>query len=209
MDTSNIYSLTYTGTPGRSTRHDHLKFKIGVAGASETGSCGIDALDQAKELGREIVRHGGVVLTGAASGFPLWAAMGAKEEKGMVIGLSPATNETEHKDVYRMPTEYADLIIYSGFGEPGRDLMFSRSADAIIVGCGRVGTLQEFTVAFQEGKPVGVLEGEGSIAPLVKEITARGEYPTQKIFFESDPKVLVQKLFAFIEAEKKQKASSR
>jgi uncharacterized protein (TIGR00725 family) len=204
MDTNNTYSLTYT-SGSRGSRHDHLKFKIGVAGASDTGTCGIDALDQAKEIGRHIVRNGGVVLTGAASGFPLWAAMGAKEEKGMVIGLSPAVSEAEHKDVYRMPTEYADLIIYTGFGEPGRDLMFSRSADAIIVGCGRVGTLQEFTVAFQEGKPVGVLEGEGSIAPLVKEIAARGGHPTNLIIFDPDPASLVERIVALVRAQKEKR----
>lgn len=183
-------------------KHNYLKLKIGVAGATETGACGIDALDQAKELGREIARQGAMLLTGASSGFPMWAAMGAKEEKGFVIGLSPASTEKEHTDVYRMPLLYTDAVIYTGFGEPGRDLLFSRSADAIIVGCGRVGTVNEFTVAFQEGKPVGVLEGEGSIAPLVKEIVSRGEYPTQKIIFHEDPKVLLQKLLEIIEAEK-------
>jgi len=183
-------------------KHNYLKIKIGVSGATETGACGVDALDQAKELGKEIARQGAILLTGASSGFPMWAAMGAKDEKGFVIGLSPASTEKEHVDVYRMPLLYTDAVIYAGFGEPGRDLLFSRSADAIIVGCGRVGTVNEFTVAFQEGKPIGVLEGEGSIAPLVKDIVARGEYPTQKIVFETDPKMLVQKLLVLIESDR-------
>ena len=183
-------------------KHNYLKIKIGVSGATETGACGVHALDDAKELGKEIIRQGAILLTGASSGFPMWAAMGAKEEKGFVIGLSPASDEKEHMDVYRMPLLYTDAVIYTGFGEPGRDLLFSRSADAIIVGCGRVGTVNEFAIAFEEGKPVGVLEGEGSIAPLVKEIIARGEYPTQKIIFDTEPKMLVQKLLALIETNK-------
>jgi uncharacterized protein (TIGR00725 family) len=183
-------------------KHNYLKIKIGISGATETGACGIDALDQAKELGREVVRQGALLLTGASSGFPMWAAMGAKEEKGTVVGLSPATSEKEHVEVYRMPLLYTDIVIYTGFGEPGRDLLFSRSADAIIVGCGRVGTVNEFTVAFQEGKPIGVLEGEGSIAPLVKDIIGRGEYPTQKVIFDPNPKVLIQKLLAIVESDR-------
>jgi predicted Rossmann-fold nucleotide-binding protein len=101
-----------------------------------------------------------------------------------------------------MPTEYTDLIIYTGFGEPGRDLLFSRSADAIIVGCGRVGSLHEFTVAFQEGKPVGILEGKGSIAPMVKEIMQQGEYPTNSIIFDEDPIALVSKIFALVKEKR-------
>lgn len=189
----------------QSGKHNYLKIKIGVSGASETGTCGIDALDQAKELGREVVRQGAILLTGASSGFPMWAAMGAKEEKGFVLGLSPASTEQEHTDVYRMPLLYTDAVIYTGFGEPGRDLLFSRSADAVIMGCGRVGTVNEFTVAFQEGKPIGVLEGEGSIAPLVKDIIARGGHPTQHVIFETDPKALVQKLMTMIETNRNTK----
>ena len=193
--------LVYYGPARTKEAHNYSKIKIGVAGATETGSCGIDALDQAKELGREIIRQGGVLLTGASSGFPLWAAMGAKEEEGVVIGLSPAANKKEHVETYRLPILYTDILVYTGFGEPGRDLLFSRTADAIIVGCGRVGTVNEFTVAFQEGKPVGVLEGEGSIANLVKDIISRGEYPTNKVIFETDPKVLVEKILKLIDSD--------
>ena len=66
-------------------KHEHLRLKLGVSGAAETGHCGIDALDKAKELGREIARQGAILLTGATTGFPLWSAMGAKEEKGISI----------------------------------------------------------------------------------------------------------------------------
>ncbi len=194
--------LCYNGPIGNGDKHNHLKVKIGVSGATETGSCGVDALDKAKTLGREIVKQGGILLTGATTGFPLWAAMGAKEERGVVIGLSPAASEQEHAEVYRMPLEYTDLIIFTGFGEPGRDLLFTRSCDAIIVGCGRVGTLSEFTVAFQDEKPIGVLEGEGSIAPLIKDIIARGEHPTNLVIFETDPKILVEKILTLIEERK-------
>ncbi len=183
-------------------KHNYLKIKIGVSGASETGTCGINALDQAKEIGREVARAGAILLTGASSGFPMWAAMGAKEEKGFVLGLSPASTEQEHLDTYRMPLLYTDTIIYTGFGEPGRDLLFSRSADAVVIGCGKVASVNEFSVAFEEGKPIGVLEGEGSIAPLVKDIMTRGGYPTQNIIFDTDPRSLVTQLLEIVSRER-------
>ncbi|MFA6324654.1 MAG: hypothetical protein WCX46_00255, partial [Candidatus Paceibacterota bacterium] len=74
-------------------KHGHQQIKICVSGAAETGHCGVGALDLAKELGREIARQGGVIVTGATTGFPMWAAMGAKEVGGTSIGFSPALNE--------------------------------------------------------------------------------------------------------------------
>ena len=61
-------------------------------GAAETGHCGLDAMEKTKELGREIARQGAVLVTGATTGVPLWATMGAKEAGGISIGFSPAVN---------------------------------------------------------------------------------------------------------------------
>ena len=195
--------LCYNGPIGNGDAHNHLKLKIGVSGAAETGTCGINALDESKELGREIIRQGGIIVTGASTGFPLWSAMGAKEEKGVSIGISPASNENEHVETYRLPLDYMDLIIYTGFGFPGRDLLFTRSCDAVIIGCGRIGTVHEFTIAFEDGKPIGVLEGEWTMAETIKDIIARGNRPNDKIVFDSDPKKLVEKVIALIEKDKK------
>jgi uncharacterized protein (TIGR00725 family) len=195
--------LCYNGPIGNGDKNNHLKLKIGVSGAAETGTCGLHAYEQAKELGREIIRQGGLLLTGASTGFPLWSAMGAKEEKGVSIGLSPAANEREHLETYRLPLEYMDLVIYTGFGFPGRDLLFTRSCDAIIVGCGRIGTIHEFTIAFEDGKPIGVLEGEWTMDETIRDIIARSNRPNDKIVFDSDPKVLIQKVIELVQKDKK------
>ena len=63
--------------------------KICVSGAADTGHCGLDAFDKARETGREIARHGAIITTGATTGFPLYAAMGAKDESGFSIGFLP------------------------------------------------------------------------------------------------------------------------
>ncbi len=194
--------LCYNGPIGNGDKHNHLKLKIGVSGAAETGHCGIDALDKAKELGREIVRQGGMLLTGATTGFPLWSAMGAKEEKGVSIGLSPASSEREHVETYRLPVDYMDLIIYTGFGFPGRDLLLTRSCDAIVIGCGRIGTIHEFTIAFEDNKPIGILEGSWTMDETIKEIIERGYRPNEKIVFDADPKRLIEKVLKLVEADK-------
>lgn len=186
--------LCYNGPIGNGDKHNHLKLKIGVCGAAETGTCGPNAFEQGKELGRQIVRQGGILVTGATTGFPLWTAIGAKEEKGVSIGISPAANEKEHVDTYRLPLEYMDLIMYTGFGFPGRDLLFTRSCDAVILGCGRIGTIHEFTIAFEDGKPIGILEGEWTMSDTIKQIIARANRPNDKIVFDKDPHALVQKI---------------
>jgi uncharacterized protein (TIGR00725 family) len=194
IDKNKTEYLCYNGPIGNGDKHNHLKLKIGVCGAAETTTCGVNALEQAKNLGREVVRQGGVLVTGATSGFPLWTAMGAKEEKGVSIGISPAANEKEHVDTYRLPIDYMDLIIYTGFGYSGRDLLFTRSCDAIILGCGRIGTIHEFTIAFEDGKPIGVLEGDWDTSDTIKEIMDRSNRPNDQIIFEKDPKILLKKI---------------
>ncbi|MEK7179054.1 MAG: hypothetical protein AAB727_02245, partial [Patescibacteria group bacterium] len=141
-------------------KHVHLKLKLCVSGAAETGHCGSSVLEKAKALGREIVNHKAVLVTGATTGFPLWAAMGAKEAGGMSVGLSPASSEAEHLETYGLPVDYLDLIVYTGFGFSGRNLLLTRASDAVFIGCGRVGTIKAFTIAFEDKKPIGVLEGE-------------------------------------------------
>ncbi len=178
------------------------KFRICVSGAAETGHCGVDALNSAKKLGHEIIKQGGIILTGATTGFPLWSAMGAKEENGVSIGISPAASPKEHVEAYRLPLEYTDLIMYTGFGYAGRDLLLVRSSEAVIVGCGRVGTIHEFTVAFEDNKPIGVLEGEWEMDETIKRILEKSNRKHEKVVFDSDPKRLVQKIINLIKEDR-------
>ncbi|OGZ30782.1 MAG: hypothetical protein A2931_02365 [Candidatus Niyogibacteria bacterium RIFCSPLOWO2_01_FULL_45_48] len=182
--------------------HSHLKFKIAVSGAAETGHCAPDALEKAKELGREIVRQKGVLVNGATTGFPYWSAMGAKEEGGFTIGLSPASTEKEHVEKYKLPVDYMDMIVYTGFEYSGRNLLLTRSADAVIVGCGRMGTLNEFTIAFEDDKPIGILIGTGGTADMIEEIVEKSHRPNEKIVYDSNPKTLVEKVIELIRKEK-------
>ncbi|MDE2001702.1 MAG: LOG family protein [Patescibacteria group bacterium] len=191
------------------SKRNQLKYKICISGAADTGHCAADAPQKAEELGREIARRGMVLVTGATVGIPYWAAKGAKEEGGMVIGLSPAASEAAHVKTYKLPTDYHDIIVYTGFEYSGRNLLLTRSADAIINVCGRMGTLNEFTIAFEDQKPIGVLEGTGGTADELRGIIGKMHRGPGKVVFSKDIKELLDKVVAEIEMEKKNKDGNR
>lgn len=184
------------------SKHGHQQIKICVSGAAETGHCGIGALEKAKELGREIARQGAVLVTGATTGFPLWAAMGVKEVGGLSIGVSPAASEKEHVEVYKLPIDYMDLIIYTGFGYPGRDLLLVRTSDAVICGCGRIGTIHEFTIAFEDSRPIGIFEGPWEMGDELKLILEKGHRPNSKVAISPDAKKIVSDIIALVKKDK-------
>jgi uncharacterized protein (TIGR00725 family) len=176
--------------------------KIGVSGSAELGHLGLDIFDRAKEVGREIARQGAIITTGATTGFPMYAAMGAKDECGFSIGFSPASTEREHIETYKLPLDYMDVVTYTGFGYSGRDLLFVRSSDAMIIGPGRVGTLNEFSVAFEDHRPMGILQGSWDTDELLQLVIDAAHRPNPKIFFESDVKALVERLIEMVIKEK-------
>lgn len=185
------------------TPHTHLKYKICISGAAETGHCSPDALELTKELGKQVVFQGAVLVTGATTGAPYWAAIGAKDAGGFVIGLSPAASELEHAKKYKLPLDYHDIIIYTGFGYSGRNLLLTRSSDAVLITCGRIGTLNEFTIAFEDHKPIGVLTSAGWMTDdLIRKIIEEGHRGNGKVVYDDDPKRLVEKVLALVKEEK-------
>lgn len=189
-------------------RNEHRKVKICVSGAADTTYCGEGALEIAKELGRQIIKQGGIIVTGATTGWPLWSTMGAKEVGGTSIGLSPAATEREHVEEWGLPLDYLDTIIYTGQGFPGRDILLTRTSDAVVLGCGRIGTLHEFAVAFEDKKPIGILEGDWEMDETLKVVIEHGHRPNPKIIFDQDPKNLIARLIDMVEKDKKSLAEN-
>ncbi len=183
-------------------KHAYFAHKIGVSGSAQVDFLKDSVKETAKELGRSIARHNAVLINGATTGFPYYVAAGAKERKGICMGMSPAESEEEHVNVYRLPLDYMDVITYTGFGYAGRDLLFTRSCDAIVLGPGRVGTIHEFTIAFEDKKPIGILqsadwETDEIFKTIIEKSHRKGE--SGPIFFESDPDLLIEKLIAAID----------
>ncbi|HEY4504894.1 MAG TPA: hypothetical protein VJI73_03950 [Candidatus Paceibacterota bacterium] len=185
-------------------RHEHFKIKIAVSGAADTGHLPEEALTLAKEIGSEIVRQGAVLVTGATTGIPFWSAKGAKEAGGVSIGISPAKDEKDHVESYHLPIDYMDIIMYTGQGYSGRDILMTRTSDAVIECAGRIGTIHEFTVVFEDNKPLGVLEGPWETDDLIREIIKKShrEEDNKKIVYDSDPKRLVAKVIELVQKDK-------
>lgn len=179
-----------------------MRYKIAVSGASQIGHCAKEVIKLAKEVGREIARQNCILISGATTGVPHFSAQGCKEVGGISIGFSPAASKVSHTKVYRLPLDYYDVIVYTGFDYSGRNLLMTRAADGVIIICGRMGTLNEFTIAFEDRKPIGVLEGSGGTADLIKYLTRRPHRRAEKIIYEKDPKILVKKLVELIKKRK-------
>jgi len=180
------------------------QFKICISGGAE-GKHVQKAYPLARKVGEEIAKRGHILITGATSGVPYEAAKVAKEAGGSNIGFSPAGTEIEHKKKFRLPMspKVFDHIIYTEAGYAGRNLLMVRSADATIMIDGRIGTLNEFTVAFEENEIVGVLEGSGGTADEVRRILDVAKKGKRKVIFDRDPVKLVDRVVEMIKKEKK------
>jgi len=179
------------------------RYKICVSGGAE-GTNAEKAYPLARVVGETIAQKGQVLITGATTGVPYQAALACKKAGGSNIGFSPAGTEIEHKKKYRLPMSenVFDHIIYTEAGYAGRNLLMVRSSDATIIIDGRMGTLNEFTVAFEEDEIVGVLEGSGGVADLIRGILQVAGKGMRKVIFDNDPVKLVD---AVIERIKKRK----
>lgn len=179
-----------------------MQYKIAVSGAARVSHCCKAIEEISKEVGREIARQKCILITGATTGVPYFAALGFKEVKGFSIGFSPASSEAAHIKTYKLPIDAFDIIVYTGFDYSGRNLLMTNAADGVIIICGRMGTLNEFTTAFEDQKPIGVLEGSGGIADKIKIIATGPFRGVKKIVYEKNPKKLVEKLIELIKKEK-------
>lgn len=174
-------------------------YQICVSGAAKGKS-----VEQGKELaheaGRAIAKSGHVLLTGATSGLPDHAAHSAKKFGGKSVGLSPASSKIEHVKKYHLPTGCYDTILYTGLHYIGRDTLLIASCDAVVSIGGRIGTLHEFTIAMEMGKPIGFLQGGGGISTEIKDILkAAGREDDENVVFSDDATDLVNKLVAILD----------
>lgn len=168
-------------------------------GASETDAL-IDAeklrvKNLAESLGAALARSGCILITGATTGLPDLIARAFHSHGGVfAIGISPATNRAEHSERFKLPHDGVDAIIYTGFGLKGRNVINVRSADIVVLFGGATGTLNEFTIAYDEGKIIGVLEGSGGVTDHIAEVIEFCKKPTRGVvIFDQDPEKLLEK----------------
>ncbi|MEK7606748.1 MAG: hypothetical protein AAB444_00930 [Patescibacteria group bacterium] len=184
------------------------KYKICVSGAA-AGICLDISKDKAREVGRQIIEQGAILTTGATTGIPYESSKGAKEAGGLVVGFSPASSPKEHVKKYRLPLSYLDIVVYTGFGYAGRNLLLTRASDAVIVVCGRMGTLNEFTIAFEDQKVIGVLLESGGTADEIPHILEKARKTIKgNVIYGRTPKEIVSKVLAAIKEEDRNNGKS-
>jgi uncharacterized protein (TIGR00725 family) len=171
---------------------------VGVMGASENDALGESEKARLKQLaellGTALARQRCILVTGATTGLPDMVAKTFRRCGGFALGISPAQDRKEHLERYGLPDDGADVIVYTGFGYKGRNVINVRSADLVIIFGGATGTLNEFTIAYDEGKIIGILEGSGGVADHVKEIIQFCKKPTRGlVVFDKEPAKLVER----------------
>ena len=167
---------------------------VGVMG-SASGLIDPEIAARARAVGRAVAEAGCTLITGACPGLPQEAVRGAAARGGLVIGISPALSEQEHVERYDSPVEGYSVLVYTGSGLMGREVVNIRSSDIVVVIGGHSGTLGEFAIAYDEGRLIGVLTGTGGVADMIDELVARLAKDTgAKVLFDAEPERLVARL---------------
>ena len=175
---------------------------VGVMG-SATPPIADDALAHARELGRAVARAGCTLITGACPGLPYAAVEGAKAEGGLVVGISPALSEHEHVRRFHSPVRGFDVLVYTGSGLMGREVVNIRSSDMVVILGGHSGTLGEFAIAYDEGRLIGVLNGTGGVADLIRDLVVDLSCKSTgaKVLYDDDPQRLITRLVDYYRSE--------
>lgn len=132
------------------------------------------------------------LLTGATTGIVYLVGKTAHDAGGLHIGISPALNRQEHVEKFQLPVDACDLIVYTGFGLKGRNVVLVRSSEIVLFISGAMGSLNEFTIAHDEGKIIGCLTGTGGVADEVDYLLQKFSKDTgARVFQNSDPGTLI------------------
>src|SRR4051812_7391007 len=168
-----------------------IKIKIGVMGSATEPSEAV--AKTARAVGDEIAKRNLILLTGATTGLINLVGKTARGANTLHIGISPGENEREHVETFGLPTDACDAIIYTGFGLKGRNVVLVRSCDVVLFIAGSIGSLNEFTIAHDEGKIIGCVIGTGGVADEIRRIAQTFQKKTKlQIFYDDDPKLLIE-----------------
>lgn len=143
-----------------------------------------------------------MLLTGATTGIVYVVGKTAHDAGCFHVGISPGSNELEHVELYKLPLDACDALIYTGFGLKGRNVVLVRSCDVVLFVAGAMGSLNEFTIAHDEGKVIGCLTGTGGVADdseyLVQKFGKRAT--TAQVFRNDDPDRLLDECLKALES---------
>ena len=168
-----------------------MKIRVGVMGSAASESARLETgntlVEKAERLARVIAGKDVILLSGATTGIVYVVGKTAHDAGSFHVGISPGSNEREHVDLYKLPVDACDALIYTGFGLKGRNVVLVRSCDIVLFVSGAMGSLNEFTIAHDEGKVIGCLAGTGGVADESEYLLQKfGKKTTSARVFQSD-----------------------
>ena len=173
-----------------------MNIKVGVMGSAGDApgvSDKEELAEKANSLALALARKRELLLlTGATTGIVYVVGKTAHDAGVFHLGISPASDSLEHVDRYNLPLDACDLIVYTGFGLKGRNVVLVNSCDIVLFIAGAMGSLNEFTIAHDEGKVIGCLTGTGGVADEVDYLLEKFSKQTgARIFQNEDPGTLL------------------
>jgi uncharacterized protein (TIGR00725 family) len=175
-----------------------MKTKVGVMGSAEAVSSD-DLRYRAIALGKIIAARDVILFTGATTGLVYATGKAAHDAGAMHLGVSPAGDEGDHVERYGLPKDACDAMIFTGFGLKGRNVVLVHSCDVVLFISGSIGSLNEFTIAYDEGKIIGCLTGTGGVADEVERLVATFKKETRaRVFYDEDPERLLDACLAVV-----------
>jgi len=176
-----------------------MSITVGVMGSAGDASPAGDKealVEKANALAKVIATRDLVLLTGATTGIVYVVGKFAHDAGIFHLGISPASNSREHVEKYKLPLDACDVIVYTGFGLKGRNVVLVRSCEVVLFIAGAMGSLNEFTIAHDEGKVIGCLTGTGGVADEVDYLLKKFSKDTgARVFQSDDPAKLLDACF--------------
>jgi len=153
--------------------------------------CPEAAYQAAYQVGLEVARRDGLLISGGLGGVMEAASRGAKDGGGFVVGIVP-------QDDKGAANEFCDAVIATGMGF-ARDFVTAYSADAIVIVGGGAGTMIEAAAAYQKGIPIIAIKGTGGMADRLVD-TYIDDRKVEPILGENTPQKAVERAFALIKS---------
>ena len=163
---------------------------VGVMGASAndalTAAEAARIKSLAEELGAAIAKADCYLVTGATTGLPDRVATSFRKHGGFALGISPAENRQEHVARYGLPETGADVIVYTGFGYKGRNVINIRSADIVLFSAVPPGRSMNSPSLTTKGRLSGYLR-EAAVSPSIlgKSSNSATNRPEERSFDRS------------------------
>jgi uncharacterized protein (TIGR00725 family) len=148
--------------------------------------------ERASALAQAVAKRKLLLLTGATTGIVYLVGKAAHDAGIFHVGISPASDRREHVDKYKLPLDACDAIVYTGFGLKGRNVVLVRSCEIVLFISGSMGSLNEFTIAYDEAKVIGCLTGTGGVADEAHYLLKKFSKDTgARVFQNDDPEKLL------------------